>query len=63
MTYEEIKQAVNEGKNVYWRNKCYKVMKSIGNEYFIVFGANLNMIGLYTEKYGLNGKEDEFFIA
>ena len=62
MTIKEIKTAVDNGKNVYWSNKGYKVTKSKNNEYLIVFTQNNNAIGL-TNVAGdkLNGKEEDFF--
>jgi len=59
----EIKKAVSEGKNVFWRNEGYVVIKDKNNEYLIVATFNGNAIGLTNAKGDiLNGQENEFYI-
>lgn len=40
MNIKDIKQAVNEGKNVYWRSLLYKVIKDKNDDYFIKCNSN-----------------------
>jgi hypothetical protein len=67
MTLQEIKWAVEEGKNVYCGNKNYKVVRKQVEfdeiEFQIVCQSNGYTVGL-TWKDGktLNGQENEFFI-
>lgn len=64
MTVEEIKQAVNEGKKVYWANTAYEVVKDKYNQWFIVCTLNDDAIGLtWRDGIHLNGDESEFFIG
>lgn len=60
MTLQEIKLAVDKGKDVYWDNMAYTVIKDIKGQYFIK-GHN-HSIGLtWADGITLNGKEQEFF--
>ena len=63
MTVNEIKKAVNDGKNVHWSNEGYEVVKDNLGQYLIIFTHTGNCIGL-THKDGitLNGQEEQFFI-
>ena len=62
MNLNEIKKAVDNNENVYWSNKGYQV-KKYNNDYYIVFSANQNMIGLtWADNITINGKEEDFFI-
>lgn len=63
MTIAEIKQAVDEGKFVYWVHSGYKVIKDNAGQYLIQCTMNDHCIGL-TNRAGthLNGEEDEFKI-
>lgn len=62
MTLEEIKAAVEAGKAVHWSNDGYKVVKDKLGQWFIVFTATNNSIGLtWTDGVTLNGKEEEFY--
>lgn len=64
MTTQQIKQAVNNGKTVYWKSPIYKVIKDTNNEYLIKCDINNHCIGLtWMDGETLNGKEDEFFMA
>jgi hypothetical protein len=65
MNLQEIKDAIEAGKKVYWSNKGYEVVKG-KYEYLIIWnrgGRDENCIGL-THRDGItvNGKENEFFI-
>jgi hypothetical protein len=63
MNLNEIKQAVNNGINVYWKNKGYRVIKDKCNQILIVYYPNNHAIGLtWTDGITLNGKEEDFFI-
>ena len=65
MTVEEIKQAIEDGKNVYWKNNAYKVIKNQKNgELLIKCQSNNSCIGLtWADETTLNGKEEDFYIA
>ena len=67
MNLQEIKNALNEGKKVYWANTNYEVIKDNLNQYFIKSKSNnnynYNYIGLYYDTDKLNGKEEHFFIG
>lgn len=67
MTKQEIIQAVNEGKRVFWGNKSYEVIKDSKDQFLISYLNGKHCIGLYGEegtKYEnvLNGEESDFFI-
>jgi hypothetical protein len=67
MTKQEIIQAVNEGKNVFWSNTIYQVIKDSKGQFLIEYAKGKHYIGLHgaegTEYENvLNGKESEFFI-
>ena len=67
MTIKKIKQAINDGKNVYWSNTAYKVIKDNLGQYLIVCTINNHAIGLHGVKGSkyenvLNGEEKDFFI-
>ena len=60
MTLQEIKSAVNQGKNVYWKNTAYKVVKGDFNQYLIVYKHSA--IGLtWLDGVTMNGAESDFF--
>jgi len=62
MTLSEIKQALNEGKKVYWHNENYEVIKDNLDQYLIRSHFNDYYIGLtWADKKTLNGKEHEFY--
>jgi predicted RecA/RadA family phage recombinase len=61
MKLQEIKQAISEGKKVYWANELYEVQKH-GDKYYIVCVSNDNTIGLtWQDGETMNGKETDFF--
>lgn len=62
MDLQEIKQAISEGKKVYWSNTSYEVIKS-NDDYLIKCNNNNHCIGLtWEDGTTLNGKESDFFI-
>jgi len=61
MTTQEIKQAVDNGKEVVWGNPSYKVIKTVSG--YGIKHAGGNLIGLtWADGKTLNGKEEEFYI-
>lgn len=61
MTLQQIKEALADGKKVYWSNIGYEVIKD-KNQYLIKH-YNGHCIGLtWADDVTLNGKEEEFFI-
>lgn len=64
MTVEEIKQAVNNGKKVYWANTAYEVVHDKHDQWFIVCTLNDDAIGLtWRDGVTLNGEPSSFFIG
>ena len=62
MTLEQIKQAIEDGKKVYWASKSYEVIKDSVPQYLIHCIPNNHYIGLtWRDGVTLNGKEEEFF--
>lgn len=62
MTLQEIKDAIEAGKKVYWSNKGYVVHKATSGEYLITFTSNQSTIGLtHRDGVTMNGKEEDFF--
>jgi hypothetical protein len=62
MKLKEIKKAVDCGREVFWDNKGYRVVKDNIGQYLIKHEAG-NCIGLtHTDGRILNGKEEEFFM-
>lgn len=61
MTIQEIKQAVNSGQNVYWKNRGYKVINSDGH-YMILHERNGWCTGLTNSKGVLTESEEDFYI-
>lgn len=64
MTLAEIKQAITDGKKVYWSNKAYEVIKDSVGQYLIGsnFSGTPNYTGLtWVDGVTMNGKESEFF--
>jgi hypothetical protein len=64
MNLNEIKQAIKEGKKVYWSSKAYEVRRyKDTDEYNIICTLNNHCIGLtWRDGKTLNGKEKDFFI-
>ena len=63
MTLLEIKQAISEGKKVYWKQNNYEVQKC-NESYYIVCLNNDDTIGLtWKDNTTLNGDEKDFYIG
>ena len=63
MNLQEIKQAIADGRKVYWSNPSYEVIKDNLGQYLIYRKANEYCIGLtHRDGVTLNGKESEFFV-
>ena len=63
MTVQEIKQAVDNGKTVLWKDCGYEVIKS-NDDYFIKCRSNNHMIGLtWSDDVTLNGKEEDYLLV
>jgi hypothetical protein len=62
-TLEEIKNAVNEGKKVYWSNDLYEVKYDEYTEkYYVICTTNDSMHGLtWKDGITLNGKMEDFY--
>lgn len=65
MNLQEIKEAVNNGRKVYWANTAYEVVHDKYDQWFIVCTLNNSSIYLTYQDGSetLNGKEEEFFIG
>lgn len=64
MTVDEIKSAVDNGKEVHWKNELYQVVKDNKNQYLIKCISNNHCIGLtWVDDVTLNGKEEDFYIV
>ncbi len=77
MTLQEIKDAVIEGKRVFWKQSNYEVKKHEGEvlnfetlqhepvtTWNIVCSNNGHTIGLtWTDEVTMNGKEEDFYIG
>lgn len=62
MNLQEIKEALQDGKKVYWASKAYEVIKDKIGQYLIVCVHNQYTIGLtHQDGTTLNGKEEDFF--
>lgn len=59
-----IKNAVKNGHEVYWKNKSYSVIRDNVGQYLIKYKPNSNCIGL-TDRAGkkLNGEILDFHIS
>ena len=64
MTLEKIKQAIKEGKRVFWSNELYEVKRyKDTEEYIIICASNNDCINLtWTDGVTMNGNEEDFFI-
>ena len=61
MNLQEIKQAIEAGKKVYWSNTSYEVIKDKIGQYLIKC-TNGSAIGLtWQDGTTMNGKEKDFF--
>lgn len=72
MTLNEIKQAVRDGKKVFWATPIYEVINPIKSptfdaneeQWLIRCIANGSCIGLtHQDNITMNGEESEFFIG
>lgn len=62
MNLQQIKQAIEAGKKVYWVNNSYEVIKDKIGQYLIVHDRG-HCIGLtWQDGVTLNGDERDFFI-
>lgn len=60
MNLEQIKQAIADGKKVFWASALYEVIRDSRGEYLIKCGPSY--IGLtWADGVTLNGKESDFF--
>lgn len=57
MTYLEIKTAIENGKRVYWDNKCYSVFMKNGKLYTKALNGNIMIIEIFS------GKKFMYFIV
>ena len=63
MNLQQIKQAISEGKKVYWSSTLYEVIKDRIGQYLIRCKSNGYCIGLtWSDGITLNGKEKDFFV-
>ena len=62
MKLTEIKQAIQEGKKVFWANTNYEVIKDNIGQYLIKCRLNGRCIGLtWLDNSTMNGEEKDFF--
>lgn len=63
MTLPEIKNAVRQGKEVYWLTPAYRVTTDKNQQWMIKCLLNGHSIGLtWYDGTTLNAPEDEFFV-
>lgn len=61
---QDIREAVKNGKKVYWKNKGYEVITDSKNQWFIKCEYNNHCIGLtWRDGETLNGDINDFFIS
>lgn len=61
MNLQEIKQAVDEGKKVYWKSLLYEVIKTKFGEYLIRCSNGYANGLTWSDNTTLSGKEEDFF--
>lgn len=62
MTLDQIKQAIADGKQVFWATRAYSVILDKFDRYLIHCTINNSYIGLtWLDGVTLNGKEEDFF--
>lgn len=62
MTLNEIKQAIEQGKKVYWASLAYDVIKDSVGQYLICCNLNGSCVGLtWLDGVTLSEKESDFF--
>ena len=62
MTLNQIKAAVDSGRQVCWANEGYRVRKDRHGWYYIIFLANQCAWGLTSLSGRLNDRPEEFFV-
>ena len=63
MTLTEIKEAIAEGKQVFWSSSYYEVIRDSIGQFLIYSRCNNSYIGLtWQDGVTLNGSEDNFYI-
>jgi hypothetical protein len=63
MRLQEIKDSLEAGKKVFWKNGNYQVIKG-KYDYLIECQSNGSCIGLtWTDEVTMNGEEEDFFIG
>lgn len=62
MTKEQIIEAINKGKQVYWASLNYPVIK-FSTGYYITCVINTHSIPLFDKNGKLNELENSFFVA
>lgn len=63
MTLEQIKEAVQAGKTVCWKNDGYRVICDKHDQWFIFCRWNSDCIGLtHRDGVTMNGKPEQFYI-
>ena len=63
MTLTEIKEAMSEGKTVYWSNDRYTIKHGADGDLVIYCATNYHQIGLtWRDGVTLNGREEDFYI-
>ena len=64
MTLAEIKQAIEDGLKVYWKQSNYEVIKDSIGQYLICCTSNDHCIGLtWRDEVTMNGEEKDFYIG
>ena len=64
MNLEEIKQAINNGFKVYWKQRNYVVIKDSIGQYLICCVSNNHCIGLtWQDGVTMNESESDFYIG
>lgn len=63
MTLQEIKDAVESGKRVFWSNTGYEVIRDSIGQWLIKCRMNGSCIGLtWRDGVTLSGKKNDFFV-
>ncbi len=63
MDAQQIREAIDQGKQVFWGTSGYPVIKDNKGQYLITCTTTSMCIGLtWQDGVTLNGKEEEFFI-
>ena len=58
----DLKDAVDSGKEVFWKTNNYKVIKNYKNEYMLLSKSNNCFIGMYCKNGQLNGNLNDYYI-